>query len=463
MFNYPVVFVDIETTGGSYRSCRIIEIALIRYENGEITEELKTLVNPGISVPAFITRLTGINDHDLYDAPYFDEIAPDVTRMLDGAVFTAHNARFDYSFVKNQLEACGFKMSPKQLCSVRLSRTLYPHQKSHKLQDIIDRHSIIVDARHRAYDDALAVYAFMQIAYEEHGKELFDQAIAKQLRHTNLPPNLPEENLDQIKDVPGVYIFENAEGTPIYIGKSVTLRKRVMSHFSQSAKVSKEMKLSVNTHNISTIETDTELEALLLESKMVKEMLPIYNRQLRRTKKQVVLIKQTSPTGYATISTALEDLSEAESLSNIYGVFNNRSKAKNALENVQKTFDLCPKLLGIENGSGPCFKYQLRKCYGACAGIESAEDYNSRFELAMARIKIAAWPYKEPIVLPISSTKGIVVDNWSVVGYIISEEDCSPHLEKTPRSFDMDTYRILRAYLAKNSTFSPLNSLTFTP
>lgn len=182
MFNYPVVFVDIETTGGSYRANRVLEVAAVRYENGQVTRQYNTLVNPDTYIPSMITSLTGIAQSDITDSPTFDQIAEDLFDILDGAVFVAHNVRFDYSFLHAEFAALGTDFSPKLLCTVRLSRALYPQNKGHSLAVLIERHSIDVVDRHRALADAQAILDFSQLAYAEHGAELFDLAVARQLK-----------------------------------------------------------------------------------------------------------------------------------------------------------------------------------------------------------------------------------------------------------------------------------------
>lgn len=164
MFDYPVVFVDIETTGGSYRNSRILEVAAIRFEDGKITREFSTLLNPETYVPSNITALTGIRSSDVQDKPTFAEIAPELMDILQGAVFIAHNVRFDYSFIKQEFHSIGIEFSPKLLCTVRLSRALYAVHKGHSLAKLIERHNIPVMERHRALEDARAMLHFTQIA-----------------------------------------------------------------------------------------------------------------------------------------------------------------------------------------------------------------------------------------------------------------------------------------------------------
>ncbi len=467
MFNEPVVYVDIETTGGSYRSSRIIEFAAIRVENGEVTETYKTLINPGSPIPYHITRLTGISTNDVADAPFFHDIADQIHAVLQGAVFIAHHVRFDYSFIKKQLEMCNVSYNPRMLCSVRLSRALYPDERGHGLEAIINRFGIETAARHRAYDDAEAVRKFLGIAYEQHGKELFAAAVAKQLKHRSAPPHVPTGAFDSIPNTPGVYTFKDENGLPIYIGKSITLRRRIMSHFAQDTAIDKEMKLSLHTHNISFIETANELEALLLESRMVKEELPLYNRQLRRAKKMYVLHAKPDAVGYQTVVLDYMNTEDIEPTTDqaIYGIYPSRMKARASLENLQKTFDLCPKLLGLEKSSRACFKSQLGKCSGACYRNETTDSYNTRFETAFDRNRLEAWPYKNPVVLThVESSdqgKNLVIDNWNVIGEIQSDEGCETTFRPWKTVFDIDTYKIIRSYLANKSSQLKLQPISY--
>ena len=447
MFEHPAVFVDIETNGGSGDRGRITEIALLRVEEGEVVEAYQTLINPGSPIPYWITRLTGITNDDVADAPYFDEVAGEIYRILEGAIFVAHNVRFDYSFVKRQLEALGYTFRPKLFCTVRMSRALYVEHKGHSLEKIIARHGIATDARHRAYADAKAIFDFTKLAIAEKGEEAFQASVALQMKTKTLPPNVDEADFARIPQTPGVYIFEDADKRPLYVGKSVNLRSRVMSHFANDTKIAKEMKLSLGSHSISFIETETEIEALLLESAKVKELQPIHNRLLRRKTKQAVLVKSENEEGYTTIGVENKELDDETELETIYGVYTSRMKAKGRLESLAKTFQLCPKLVGLETAKGACFRYQLGLCKGACIGKEPAELYNRRVEYALERSKIEAWPFKGELSVAISETKALIIDQWVVKGYITAFDDGTTHLERIANGFDMDTYKIIRSYL----------------
>lgn len=450
MFDGPAVFVDIETNGGNGESGRITEIALIRVEEGEIVDSYETLVNPGSPIPHWITRLTGITNNDLVSAPYFDEIAADVHRILDGALFVAHNVRFDYSFVKRQLEASGYTFRPKLFCTVRMSRALYPEHRGHSLEKIIMRHQIQVKSRHRAYDDAKATYDFAKLAISEKGLEAFRQSIAVQLKTKTLPPNIDEKKFADIPQAPGVYIFEDEDGAPLYVGKSVNLRQRVLSHFQNDTKIAKEMKLSQGSHNISFIQTETEIEALLLESAKVKELQPIHNRLLRRHTKQTVLMRQFTPDGYLKMVLENRDLSDATNLADVYGVYTSKSQAKTRLEALVKTFDLCPKLMDLEKTKSACFRYHLGFCKGSCIGEEDPDSYNRRVEYALERSKVETWPFKGELGVKISTTKALIIDQWVIKGYLTAVEDGSTYIERIKNGFDIDTYKIIRSYIRQN-------------
>ncbi|MBL8158956.1 GIY-YIG nuclease family protein [Candidatus Saccharibacteria bacterium] len=452
IFSQPITFIDIETTGGSHRNSSILEVAAFRVEDDRVVEEFHSLVNPGTAVPYFITNITGIRTEDVADAPAFEDIAGELRAIMSGSVFAAHNVRFDLSFVKHQLELCGDRFNPRLLCTVRLSRALYAGEKSHSLENIIRRHQLQVAARHRAYDDAKVLWEFCQLAHTEHGPELFAEAVKKQMKTQTLPPNLDAARVESLDNSPGVYIFEDEAGQPIYIGKSIKLRERVKSHFSDSTKVTKEMKISQQAHGLRVVKTAGEMEALLLESQMVKEMLPLYNQKLRRSRQQVILEKSMTPEGYVAIGPTTVNLAEMEDFSNVYGVYANRMKAKEALLRHQKTYGLCSKLLGLEKGKGACFNYHLGRCNGACVRKEEPERYNARVDDAVARSKLEGWPFESAVIISENGEKpavtGILVDQWCVIGRV-SFGKGGPVIESVKRLFDMDTYKILRSFVLR--------------
>ncbi len=154
------VIVDVETTGASPLRDRIIDIGIIRIEKGEIVERYSTVIDPEKYVPPSIFSLTGISEQEIQRAPTFNDIAQDIKSLLDGAIFVAHNARFDYGFIKNELKRAGISFNAKCLCTVKLSRALFPRERKHDLSTIIERYDFTCSSRHRAMPDAEVLVDF---------------------------------------------------------------------------------------------------------------------------------------------------------------------------------------------------------------------------------------------------------------------------------------------------------------
>ena len=178
----PLVFVDVETNGLDSSRGRVIEVAAIRVEGGKVVQTFRSLIDPEVDVPYYITNLTGITADDLSGAPTFDVVADELRGVLDGAIFVAHNVRFDYSFLQQEFARLGLPFLPRQLCTVKLSRALYPLEKGHKLQDLIQRHGFSFVARHRAYDDAAVLWQFIVHVRKHFPPEQVALAIGRQLR-----------------------------------------------------------------------------------------------------------------------------------------------------------------------------------------------------------------------------------------------------------------------------------------
>lgn len=448
----PLVFVDIETNGLNHIRGRVIEVAAIRVEHGQIVREFQSLINPGTPLPQFITNLTGITERDLSDAPLFMAIANELHDMVSGAIFVAHNVRFDYSFLKQEFRRIGKQFNPRQLCTVRLSRALYPTERSHKLQSLIARHNLQVSARHRAYDDAHALWQFMQLVHGQFSAEVLGVAIAEQLKQPSLPKALSPEAIAALPTGTGVYIMYDESGAPLYVGKSIHIRQRIMEHFTRDYDNAQEFNLSQRVHSITAQETSGELEALLLESQLVKQLLPYQNKLLRKTDKLLLLVKEQDADGYLRLRTEMTGSDAVFKNDAVLAVYDRRSKLKTSLEQIARDFSLCPKLLGLEKTARACFWSQLGRCRGACTAKESPARYNARLLVAFERQSLRPWPYKGPVLITEKSDDtaqaGLVVDHWRVVGKLRQDEACEPTFESLHMPFDIDAYKILSSYLA---------------
>lgn len=279
-----MVILDIETTGGSHLHDRITEIALVRIQNGEVVDTWQSLINPGKPIPIIITHLTGISDAMVKDAPTFAEVAPELYQYLEGVPLAAHNVRFDYGFLKAEYQRIEATLQLRTLCTVKLSRKMFPGHKGHGLDAIMRRHGLTTNARHRAMGDVILVIEYLEKARLALGSQKVIEEINYLTKGPSLPSGIDSNLVNGIPDSPGVYLFFGETDLPIYIGKSMKLRSRILNHFSSDHTSSKEMQIAQEVQHIEWIETAGELGALLLESKLIKDRQPIYNRLLRRNR-----------------------------------------------------------------------------------------------------------------------------------------------------------------------------------
>ncbi|NBV88594.1 MAG: ethanolamine utilization protein, partial [Betaproteobacteria bacterium] len=212
-------FVDIETSGSTPSRDGITEVAVITWDAGVI-ERWESLVNPQCSIPEFIQSLTGISNEMVAQAPLFDEIAPELRRRLDGRIFVAHNARFDYAFIKQAFMAEGVDFRAPTLCTVKLSRRLFPKEPKHNLDAITARHGLVASGRHRAMADADLLLQFWETLRKDLSPEQLDTAVRELVGRPSLPAHLDPSLLMELPTGPGVYLFFGENDLPIYIGKS---------------------------------------------------------------------------------------------------------------------------------------------------------------------------------------------------------------------------------------------------
>ncbi len=241
MFAPAIAFVDLETTGTTPRGDRVTEIGIVRVVDGRLAEEWSTLVNPECPIPEEIQALTGITNAMVRGKPTFSELRREVAGRLEGHVFVAHNARFDYGFLKNEFRRVDMKFTADVLCTVRLSRRLYPEAPGHSLDAIVARHGLeeaftgaasARTGRHSALGDARVLWRFVETLYRVRERADIEAAVKRLLKIPSLPPQLAPDVLEGLPEGPGVYRFYGVNDLPLYIGKSVNLRDRIRSHFS---------------------------------------------------------------------------------------------------------------------------------------------------------------------------------------------------------------------------------------
>jgi len=437
----------------------ITKIAIIIISNFGVEQKWHRLIKPKRGIPQAISALTGITNDMVKDALSFEEIAHELLEILHPCVFVAHNARFDFGFIKNGFKRAGLSYQSPVLCTIKLLKQMYPGQAYYHLAYIAESFGITIQSHHRAQADVQILYQIIKQLSECHSWDLVLKQAKIIYQKSSIPSKLTTD-ITQIPDSPGVYFFYGDNNNlPLYIGKSITLRQRILSHFSGDYAHAKEFALSQRVSRIEVIPTAGELSALLLESKLIKKHMPIYNRKLRR-KTTLVGFKLIEQNGYLVISIVKEKVEEEEDLKTygIYGSFRSVTAAKRMLLQLIKTHGLCSKLCGMEHGKGACFSYQLKKCFGACIQEESSETYNKRMREALEEYQEKAWPYKGAIAVkedcPINKiTQFLLIHRWRYLGAVDSEHLLCEWQDNvtTEKSSTYDDYRIIYAYLKNPS------------
>jgi DNA polymerase-3 subunit epsilon len=445
--------LDLETTGGNPVQDRITEIAAVRVENGVEVARWSTLVNPGTSISSFIQNLTGISNDMVAQAPGFDEVAKPLLALLKDAVLVAHNVRFDHGFLLNEFARLETPLRVKTLCTVRLSRLLYPQFKSHGLDAIMQRHGLKTSARHRAMGDVEMVLAWLAQAEEALGiDQVKQQALTLLQGSAALPPQL-ETNVADIPETPGVYLFFGEGPLPLYIGKSIKLRSRVMSHFQAASREAREMRIAQEIRRVEWIETAGELGALLLEARLVKEKQPVYNRQLRRERTLCAWRLDDNPKAKPLLTMVRADDLQPQQFGQLYGVYRSKNQAIKDLREMADTHTLCPQALGLESGKGRCFAHQIGRCKGVCCDAESPELHHLRLKLALNAQKLQVWPHPGKVGLREHNAQTgrsdiHIFDQWCHLATVHDETELEDALSsRKTLAFDLDTYRLLIKHL----------------
>jgi DNA polymerase III subunit epsilon len=462
-----LVFVDLETTGGNAAYDRITEVGIVRIRDGELIEEWSSLVNPERPIPPYIEAFTGISDAMVAGAPRFADIAAEVRRKLQGAVFAAHNARFDYSFLRSEFLKMDMGFSAKVLCTVKLSRRLFPEYIRHNLDAVMERNGLSCSARHRALGDARVLHDLWLKWRRDVPQARLAAAVQTLLGADRLPAHLPAGLADELPEGPGVYRFFGEDDVLLYVGKGNSLRTRVCGHFAVENMKSGNRAFSDKVRRVDWVETAGELGAMLREAQWLKTLKPLHNRRAK-SKEASCTLRAMGTRGAAAAPraparpievAAIEDLGPAD-LAHCFGVFHSEKDARKALGDIARAQHLCFKVLGIEDGEGSCLAFHLGKCKGACVGKEPLILHNTRLLLALSSLKLKAWPFPGRIALRERDPRGgdpsfaratdiHVVEHWAYLGTARTEEELAALRAQDARpAFDVDVYRILLRYFA---------------
>lgn len=457
-----LAFVDVETTGAQPLRDRITEIAILRVEDGELVERLESLVNPEMHIPRMIQDITGIDDAMVAQAPRFEALAERVAAVLEGCTFVAHNARFDLGFIRNAFARCGREFDAEVLCTVKLSRALYPQYHRHGLDALIERHGLQCTSRHRALGDAQVLWQFVRQAQAAFEPEVLARAAARAMQAPQWAATLPTGMLESVPEAPGVYLFfaeaapsSPAARRPLFIGRSHSLRSRVNAHFHARARAGKDAELQRATRRVEWQETAGELASQLLELDLCRRLRPSLNRAPQAADGSFALRllcgRKRAPI-YQRVPVAGTDPATWEALC---GVFRNRREADQVLRGLAEAYRLCPRRLGLEAGTvGECSARAAgRRCAGACVGRETAAEHDARLAAALQALRLPAWPWPGAVVVSerheaSGRTAFHLLDRWCHLGSVGARAELAALAANGVRAFDFDVWRILERWFA---------------
>lgn len=301
MGRYAVV--DIETTGMNRDGNKITEVAIVCVDDGVVTEEWSSLINPECPIPWGITKLTGINDDMVAEAPKFYGVAKKIVELTEGRTFVAHNAFFDYRFLQREFSDLGYSFQREVLCTVRLGRKAFPGLPSYSLHNLSRHFQLTRLAEHRALDDAKACWEIFR-RVQASAPTAIHEAAPKPL-----PPELDDGTLERLPATPGTYFFYTRQGLLLYVGKAKNIRDRVKSHFQTAGNSKRDLEIRQHVACVETKEWGSDLVASLMELHFIKTLRPVMNRASRKInfRYTLTLHPQAAPGEEVRVSTTTDE------------------------------------------------------------------------------------------------------------------------------------------------------------
>lgn len=444
--------IDIETCGGQfeYKKGRITEICIVLHDGLTVTEIFTTLLNPECNISPFYTNLTGITNEMVANAPKFHEVAKKIIDLTENRIFIAHNAKFDYNFIKQEFASLGYKYKRETLCTVRLSRKLIPGKFSYSLGKLCSSLGIENEARHRAEGDAVATARLfdrllqLKSLHPQYKNKGVDELMTRRI------DKIKQYILNKLPEECGVYYFLDKEGKIIYIGKSTNMYARAMSHFN--SKEHKGKKMLNDLYNVDFVLTGSELIALLLESEEIKKHKPVYNRVRKSHEFTHCIDWFKDEKGIINLKIVGFEESSSALLS-----FNSYFSARERLESWIDDHTLCLRYCHLTDEESVCFNHQIKKCNGICSEEEGIDCYNKR---ATAILERYIYTHNHFVLIDKGKTPEersvILIENGCYTGYgylgeydqVSSSEDFKNLVKKSV--YYPDTDDLIKAWMKKN-------------
>jgi DNA polymerase-3 subunit epsilon len=457
-----VAFLDLETTGTDPRADRVTEIGLVLADDGVVTEEWSTLVNPGRAIPPGIERITGIGDEMVSDAPGFEQIAGELASRLAARLLVAHNARFDHSFLRSEFTRAGLRLHCPVLCTVRLSRRLFPQQVRHNLDALVERYRLPCDTRHRALPDARALYHLVAAFGQQAGMPALRAAIEAQQASPHAPPGIDADLFDDVPDAPGSYLLYDAQGAALYAGRAANLRTRLLGHLRDRGRHAQEQRAALIAGALEWFPAAGELGAALRHYRLLESLAPRHNRRPRQRREAWVLAwrPETAEAPVAVVDLNADEAVPGEGTiasGDWYGPFRSRADAMAALRGLAREHRLCATAVGLE-GAAPCSARAHGQCGGLCTGDEKPAAHALRLMQALSRLRMRPWPWPGAVALaeqdPAHTRSELhLLHAWRYLGSADALGELR-ELAQRARSlppFDVDVYRLLSRALTHDS------------
>lgn len=371
------VVVDLETTGGSPADCGITEIGAVKVRGGEVVSEFQTLVRPSSPIPAFISVLTGITNAMVAEAPRVDSALPAFLEFARGSVLVAHNAGFDVGFLKAAASATGHRWPGfPVLDTVRLARQLVHRDEApnHKLSSLATLFGATTTPDHRALHDARATVDVLHGLIERVGNLGVHTLEELQSYHSRVTPAQRRKKFlaDAMPSAPGVYVFKDSRGEPLYVGTAVDLRRRTRTYFTASETRRRMAEMVAVAESITPIVCATRLEAQVRELRLIAEHKPRYNRRSRHPEK-ALWVKLTSEP-FPRLSIVRQVRADG---AHYAGPFASRKSAEAAVTAVHEVLPLrqCTQSLSRNARKSACVLFEMGRCGGPCIGEQTSEEY----------------------------------------------------------------------------------------
>jgi len=385
------VVLDVETTGLQPSRQRIIEIATARFSGGALTNRWESLCSPGRRVPTYVTKLTGIDDDLLEDAPVFEDIADTVVELLANAIIVGHNIQFDLGFLNSELERAGRSaLVNDRLDTLALGTRLLPGLRKPTLNALAERLGLSgqTKARHRASPDA-ELTGMVAVALIGQARDAGYQSLDELKSIARPVTRRPREHMARASSVvdrsilatipraPGVYLMRDANEHVVYVGKAKNLRERVGTYFSQPLGYTRKMDGLIESLSRIQVEVvGSELEALLLESQLIRRYQPRYNTALR-SHEQYPFIRIDVANPWPRVSLAK---SRKEDGARYFGPFRSAATARKTVDLINRVVPLrtCTRSFRDARSYGaPCLQLDLGRCLGPCVGQADRDQYIS--------------------------------------------------------------------------------------